>query len=78
MSHHGKDEQEQPESQPALQECPEALAYQLWEQAGRPEGQTARFWKEAEARISQSRPPSAAPLCSTRRPRGIPFQYPVA
>ena len=78
MSRHDKNEPEQPESQPDLQECPEALAYQLWEQAGRPDGQAARFWKEAEERISQSRRPTPASLRSYRGRQEVPFQYPVA
>jgi len=62
MSHHGKHEQRQSQSQPGQQESPEALAYQLWEQAGRPEGQAARFWREAEERIKRLRRPAAASL----------------
>jgi hypothetical protein len=57
MSHHGKHEQGQ---SPGQQESPEALAYQLWEQAGRPEGQAARFWSEAEERIKRLRRPAAS------------------
>ena len=30
------------------------LACQLWEQAGRPEGQSIRFWKEAEEKLNHS------------------------
>ena len=59
MSHHGKHEHKQSQSQPGQQDSLEALAYQLWEQAGRPEGQAARFWKEAEERIKRSHRPAA-------------------
>ena len=44
MSHHGKHQHGQSQSQPGQQESSKALAYHLWEQAGRPEGQAARFW----------------------------------
>ena len=30
----------------------EQLAYQLWEEAGHPNGQSDRFWAEAEAQLS--------------------------
>lgn len=59
MSHH-KHEHGQSQSQPSQQESPEALAYQLWEQAGRPEGQAERFWREAEEQINRSRRPETA------------------
>ena len=62
MSQHGKHEQKQSQSQPGQQESREALAYQLWEQAGRPEGQAARFWREAEERIKRLRRPASASL----------------
>ena len=61
MSHH-KHEHGHTESHPGQQECPEALAYQLWERAGRPEGQSERFWWEAEQQINRSRRPAVAPL----------------
>jgi hypothetical protein len=61
MSHH-KHEHGQTQSQPGRQESPEALAYQLWARAGRPEGQAARFWKEAEEQIQRVCRPAAAPL----------------
>jgi hypothetical protein len=51
MSHHSRHEHSQALSQRGPQESPKVLAYQLWEQAGRPEGQAARFWKEAEDQI---------------------------
>jgi hypothetical protein len=60
MSHNNNHVYEQ--SQPGQQESPAVLAYQLWEQAGRPEGQAARFWREAEERIKLSGRPAAAPL----------------
>lgn len=59
MSHH-KHEHGQFESHSGQQESPEALAYHLWEQAGRPEGQAARFWGEAEERIRHLHQPAAA------------------
>ena len=54
MSHHNKNEHGHNESHSSQHECPKALAYQLWEQAGRPEGQAERFWLEAEKRIMRS------------------------
>jgi hypothetical protein len=53
MSHRNKHEHGQPQSQSDQQESTEALAYRLWEEAGRPEGQSAHFWEEAEERIKQ-------------------------
>jgi len=38
------------------------LAYQLWEQAWRPEGQSERFWWEAEQQIKRSGRPAVASL----------------
>ena len=61
MSHHNKHEHRHSPPHPGQQESQEALAYHLWEQAGRPEGQAERFWKEAEERIKQLRQPAAAP-----------------
>jgi hypothetical protein len=66
MSHHGKHQHSQFQSQPGRQESPEALAYQLWDEAGRPEGQAARFWREAEERIKRLRQPAAASLYQDR------------
>ena len=60
MSHHTKHEHNQSHFQSGHQESTKALAYQLWEQAGRPEGQAERFWKEAEERIKRLRQPAAA------------------
>jgi len=60
MSHHGKHQHSLSKAEAAQQESLEALAYQLWEQAGRPEGQAARFWKEAEERFRESQQPVAA------------------
>jgi hypothetical protein len=60
MSHHGKHQHSPARTEAAQQEHLEALAYQLWEEAGRPEGQAARFWKEAEERSKESRQPVAA------------------
>ena len=31
------------------------LAYQLWEQAGRPEGQSDQFWMTAEQQLTRKR-----------------------
>ena len=59
MSHHGKHEHRHPHSQLGQQESLEALAYQLWEQAGRPEGQAARFWTEAEEQMKRLPQPAA-------------------
>ena len=62
MAHHGKHEHRHPHPQTGQAESPRALAYQLWEQAGRPEGQAERFWLEAEERIAQvDRPATARP-----------------
>ena len=75
MSNDGRDENTEPLSPSELGECPEALAYDLWEQAGRPEGQAAYFWKQAETQIGQLRP---LPAPSHRQRLRLPFQYPVA
>lgn len=53
MSRH-KHKHEHTESHCGQGKCPQALAYKLWEQAGRPEGQSERFWKEAEDQASAS------------------------
>lgn len=37
-------------TEPSKQEI-DARAYQLWEQAGRPEGQEAKFWHLAEQEL---------------------------
>ena len=34
-------------------------AYDLWVAAGRPEGSSLRFWKEAEAQIAKFEPESS-------------------
>ena len=60
MSHHNKHEHEQSQAQPYPQGSLEALAYRLWEQAGRPVGQSERFWMEAEERIKRLRRRPAA------------------
>lgn len=60
MSHHGKHEHCHSQSGADPHECPEALAYHLWEQAGRPEGQAERFWLDAEEQINRSHRPVAA------------------
>jgi hypothetical protein len=60
MSHHNKHEHEHNESHPGRQESPEVLAYQLWERAGRPDGQADRFWWEAERQIKRSCLPAVA------------------
>lgn len=62
MSHHNKHEHTQYQFQPGQQESTEALAYQLWEQAGRPEGQAERFWLEAEERNQRLGRQAATPL----------------
>lgn len=55
MSHHNKHDHGQNGSHSSQRESQEALAYQLWDHAGRPEGQAERFWLEAEAQIKVSR-----------------------
>jgi len=61
MSHHKHEhEHGQLQSRPDQQAATEALAYQLWEQAGCPEWQAERFWREAEEQIKRSRQPAAA------------------
>jgi hypothetical protein len=62
MSHHNKHEHTQYQFQPGRQESTEALAYQLWEQAGRPEGQAERFWGQAEERIRRPGQPATMPF----------------
>jgi hypothetical protein len=52
---HNKHKHGQTETHSGQQESTHALAYRFWEEAGRPEGQSARFWKEAEERIKQLR-----------------------
>jgi hypothetical protein len=37
------------------------LAYQLWEQAGRPAGRDLEFWLNAEVKLRQVAPSAAAP-----------------
>ena len=59
MSHH-KHEHDHSQSQPNKQEALEHWAYWLWEQAGRPEGQSERFWREAKERIAQVDRPATA------------------
>lgn len=48
----------------------ERLAYQLWQEAGCPEGQADRFWREAEAMTAarQPAPPEASPPASDPPP----------
>jgi hypothetical protein len=61
MSHHHKYEQHgHDHSLTGHQKSTAALAYQLWEQAGRPEGQAARFWKDAEEQTKRSCSPAAS------------------
>ena len=57
MSHH-KHEHGEAQSQAAQHEALEVLAYQLWEQASRPEGQSARFWAQAQEQIEHSHRPA--------------------
>jgi len=59
---HNKHEHTQHQLQAGRPASTEALAYQLWEQAGRPEGQAERFWVEAEGRIRRPGQPAARPL----------------
>jgi hypothetical protein len=60
MSHHHKHEPGQCHSPSGCHKSPEVIAYQLWEQAGRPEGQAAHFWKKAEEQIRGSCQSAAA------------------
>jgi len=64
MSHHHQHyhQQGQHQSEPRPQEAIEVLAYRLWEEAGRPEGQAARFWGEAEEQTKRSPQPAAESL----------------
>ena len=59
MSHH-KHEHGRSQSPPTEQAALQCRAYRLWEQAGRPEGQSERFWREAEERTAQEHRPAAA------------------
>jgi hypothetical protein len=59
MSHH-KHTHCQSQSQPTEQEALQRLAYSLWEKAGRPEGQSERFWMDAKERITQVHRPATA------------------
>lgn len=38
---------------PDREDVVRVCAYQLWEQAGRPEGQSERFWLEAEDKVKR-------------------------
>ena len=51
---HNKHKHGQTETRSDHKESTEALAYRLWDHAGRPEGQAERFWLEAEAQIKVS------------------------
>jgi hypothetical protein len=59
MSHH-KHEHDHSQSHPTEQEALQRRAYWLWEKAGRPEGQSERFWREAKERIAQVERPATA------------------
>lgn len=50
---HNKHEHGNPQARPTEEEALKRCAYKLWEQAGRPEGQSERFWREAEARTAE-------------------------
>jgi hypothetical protein len=56
MSHHGKHQHSPARAEVAQQEHLETLAYRLWEEAGRPQGQAARFWKDAEEQTERLHP----------------------
>jgi hypothetical protein len=45
---------QQPKSQakPAATESVREVAYRLWEESGRPDGQSERFWAAAEQKIN--------------------------
>lgn len=45
-----------------MRERTERLAYQLWQEAGSPEGQADRFWREAEGLIAAERPVAPPPV----------------
>ena len=61
MPHH-KHQHSHSQSHPTEEEAQQRCAYRLWEQAGRPEGQSERFWKEAKERIAEEpRAESARP-----------------
>jgi len=64
MSHHGKHEHGQCQCQSSSdhQESTQVLAHQLWEQAGSPEGQSVRFWVNAEEQIKRTSPPATPSL----------------
>ncbi|HLH57458.1 MAG TPA: DUF2934 domain-containing protein [Verrucomicrobiae bacterium] len=44
------------------------VAYQLWEQAGRPTGRDLEFWLAAETKLREQAQPEAAPKSSAVRP----------
>ena len=59
------------------------LAYQLWEQAGRPEGRSEEFWRQAEDRRRASAGPAPAapaspPPAATAGPRHKKRETPKA
>ena len=52
-------------------------AHELWQQAGEPEGQDARFWREAEQEIERGEgqaPPARPPTAPVRDDREPPIQ----
>jgi hypothetical protein len=47
-------------SEPTLEEKIRARAHEIWERAGRPEGQHLAHWQQAEAELSSNAAPRAA------------------
>jgi len=59
---HNKHQQTHSQAHPTDEEAQRRCAYSLWEQAGRPEGESERFWREAEEQIAeQQRATTARP-----------------
>jgi hypothetical protein len=50
-----KEDKAMPEFDERLAEQQRALAYQLWEMAGKPEGQQDQFWSQAESQLAQDK-----------------------
>jgi hypothetical protein len=49
-----------------------SLAYQLWEQHGRPHGRDQEFWLQAEAQLLTGKPSSAATTAKRDTARATP------
>ncbi len=55
-----------------IRERKERLAYQLWQEAGCPEGQAERFWREAEGLIATAQAQPVPVLAASPPESGPP------